>query len=421
MSDLDAERRFHALLEQALACEGEAREALLAALDADDPDLVAELRLCLEDDAQDDEIDTFLEHPAVKLAKNTMAPPTALQGPGTGAGPGRWHRAPAPEDWQVKIKTRRRIGPYKPLEVVGSGGIGKVYRAHLLPTRDTDDPAPPTPSVTVALKVLRGVLAEEADQQQLRRAMAKLRGLSHTHLATLLDGGVEDGGRAYYGAEWVEGPTITRYCAQQRASLRQRLELVLGICRGLEHAHGEGFLHLGLKPSNVLVATVDGAPCPKITDLGIVDALPDALSESAVLTRGGLYMAIYMCPEAIDSGRGTVDAQSDVYALGVLLFDLCLGVSPMESRGLSPVMMVRNILQGEVVTLGERWRGLDATTQETLAAERRMSVQEMEQVLQGQLQEVVRHAMAKAKGDRPSSVAALRQRLEALIDDFHRG
>ncbi len=406
-SDLDVERRFHALLEQALTSDTQSREVLLASLEVDEPSLAKELRNCL-DEGKSDVMDVFLEGPAVKLASDSQASLRAhLEHL-----PTRRRRGPAPEDWRVKIKARRSLGLFNLLEVVGTGGVGKVYRAEFHGPEGHEEGSRPR---IAALKVLRGVLTEEDAQVQFAQAMTELRELSHPNLATLIDGGVEADGRAYYGSEWVEGPTLMRYCRQHRLSLKHRLGLVLDVCRGLEHAHRLGYFHLGLKPSNILVSTNGGSPLPKITDTGIVSVLPNALTESAVLTRGGLEMALYVSPESIDGELGPVDGQSDVYALGILLFELCAGVLPIEVENFSLMRVVQAILRGETVGLGERWQGLDESTRQGLAAQRRVTVDEMSQVLRGALQDLVRQAMAKAKDDRLPSIGALRRRLEELI------
>lgn len=405
MQDLDAELRFHKLLEEALALEGQAREALLETLQKDEPDLVSELRLCL-DDEDDDLMEDFLELPAVDPEEIT----TALSGKSpkqVSVLPPR--RGPAPEDWQVKVQGPKQVGSYIPIEPVGSGGMGKVYAA-----RHRDQPAADRPSV--ALKVLRGSLPDADAQRRFLDGVTRLQALDHPHLAAILEAGMADGGHPFYGMEWVDGPTVTRYCQGQRSDLEQRLRLALQLCDGLLYAHHQGVSHLGLKPSNILVATVDGAPCPKITDIGIAGALDHTLTESAVLTRGGLDMALYISPEAIDSSRGPVDELSDVYALGVLLFELLVGVPPVETQGASLIQVVQTILQGEPAWAGERWRGLDGARRQQLADERRAPIEAIDALLGGELQSLLRRAMAKERKDRLPGVQALREQLASLVE-----
>lgn len=406
MQDLDAELRFHKLLEEALALESEAREVFILALEQDEPDLAGELRLCLDDD-EDDLMEDFLEMPAVDPEEISTAISARTSRKDVSVLPPR--RGPAPEDWQVKLKGPQRVGPYIPMEPVGSGGMGKVYAA-----RHRDDAADAGPSV--ALKVLRGSLPDADAQRRFLDGVARLRTLAHPHLAAILEAGMADGDHPFFGMEWVHGPTIIRHCRQERTSLEQRLDLALQVCDGLLYAHGQGVTHLGLKPSNILVATVDGIPCPKITDIGIAGALDHTLTESAVLTRGGLDMALYISPEAVDSSRGPVDALSDVYALGVLLFELLVGVPPVETQGASLIEVVQTILQGKPTRAGERWRALDEAQQQLLADERRASPLAMEAFLQGEIQDLLCSAMAKERQDRLPDLAALRHSLARLED-----
>lgn len=408
MLNLDAELRFHALLEQALAYEGEERQRFLGSLEGEDPDLLEELKFCLEDE-DDDLMGDFLELPAVDPAEIATAATIAKSAQPI---PVPRRRGPAPEDWRVKIKAPRRIGPYEPIEPIGSGGMGKVYAARRKP--EGQDPVGPT----VALKVLRGTLTEAADQKRFAADIANLEALSHPHLAAILDGGISDGGHPYYGMEWVAGPTIIRYCQENRCSLARRLEFGLQVCRGLEYAHAQGITHLGLKPSNILMAVEDQEPCPKTTDIGIAGTLAHSLTESAVLTRGGLDMALYVSPEAIDSSRGSVDEYSDIYALGVLLFELMVGVLPVETRGASLVHVVQTVLNGEPVTVGQRWRALDEATRQTLATERVASVDEIAAFLEADLQGILLKAMAKTKTERHKDISELRLELEALLELF---
>lgn len=411
MLNLDAELRFHALLEQALACEGAEREAFLVSLVDEDPELVAELRICLEDD-DDDLMGGFLEQPAVDPAE--IATAASLIAPGSAKTPTqhvpRPRRGPAPEDWQVKLKAPKQVGPYEPIEPVGSGGMGKVYTA-----RRSAEPRQGA-STTVALKVLRGSLPEGLARRRFAADVDRLSHLSHPNLAAILDGGISDGGHPYYGMEWVEGPNIMRYCRLHRCSLAARIELALQVCRGMEYAHGQETHHLGLKPSNILLATVAGEAVAKVTDIGIAGALADSLTESAVLTRGGLDTALYVSPEAIDSSRGEVDAGSDIYALGILLFELTVGVLPVDTRQANLMQVVQTVLHEETPPASVRWQGLDPALQHTLAQERATTPEALAARLAGPLEDVLRRATSKDKAGRPRDITQLRRRLEALSE-----
>ncbi|MBE7493480.1 MAG: serine/threonine protein kinase [Verrucomicrobiaceae bacterium] len=216
------------------------------------------------------------------------------------------------------------IGPYCLLEKLGEGGFGVVWRA---------DQAKPVRR-EVALKLLklgmdtRQVLARF---EQERRVLASM---EHPCIATIHDAGVAQDGRPYFVMELLRGSPLTTFCQQRRLPLRQRIELFRDICGAVQHAHQKGVIHRDLKPSNILVVEVDGRPLPKIIDFGIAKALTtDRLAAATLLTRSGFMLGTpeYMSPEQI-ADVGGVDTRSDVYALGVLLYELLTGAPPFDQK-----------------------------------------------------------------------------------------
>jgi serine/threonine protein kinase/Flp pilus assembly protein TadD len=262
------------------------------------------------------------------------------------------------------------IGPYKLMEQIGEGGMGLVFVAEQQqPVRRK-----------VALKVIkpgmdsRQVIARfEAERQALAL-------MDHPHIAKVHDGGTTDSGRPYFVMELVKGVPITDYCDQHRLTTRQRLEVFLPVCQAVQHAHQKGVIHRDLKPSNVLVAIHDVIPVVKVIDFGIAKATgPQQLTERTLYT--GLAQLVgtplYMSPEQAGQSSLDVDTRSDIYSLGVLLYELLTGTTPFESETLRqagydemrriireeepprPSTRLSTLGQGDLATVCER-RGVDA-------------------------------------------------------------
>src|SRR5262249_16734826 len=214
------------------------------------------------------------------------------------------------------------IGPYKLLEEIGEGGMGLVFVAEQQqPVRRK-----------VALKVIkpgmdsRQVIARfEAERQAL--AM-----MDHPHIAKVHDGGTTPEGRPYFVMEYVKGTPITDYCDRHRLSNRQRLALFLDVCHAVQHAHQKGIIHRDLKPSNVLVSLHDVTPVVKVIDFGIAKATSGRLTDKTVYTAFAQMIGspLYMSPEQAGLSDSDVDTRSDVYSLGVLLYELLSGTTPFD-------------------------------------------------------------------------------------------
>ena len=265
----------------------------------------AALRQKIEDLLQaNEQAGAFLEHPVSPATKETIAlslPPSEQPGD--------------------------KIGLYKLLEKVGEGGCGVVYVA------EQEQPV----RRRVALKVIklgmdtREVIARfEAERQALAL-------MDHPHIAKVLDAGATETGRPFFVMELVKGIPITRYCDENKLNTRQRLNLFIQVCHAIQHAHQKGIIHRDLKPSNILVADHDGVPVPKVIDFGIAKATTDQR-----LTDKTLYTAIeqfigtpaYMSPEQAKLSGLDVDTRSDIYSLGVLLYELLTGRTPFDAQEL---------------------------------------------------------------------------------------
>jgi len=219
-----------------------------------------------------------------------------------------------------------KIGHYELLEVIGEGGMGLVYMA------EQKEPV----KRKVALKIVklgmdtRQVVARfEAERQTLAL-------LEHPNIAHVFDAGTTDSGRPYFVMEYVKGRSITRYCDEEKLCIEKRLELFRQVCEGIHHAHQKGIIHRDIKPSNILVSVQDDKPVPKIIDFGIAKAITQPLTEKTSYTEQGQLLGTpeYMSPEQAEMAYQDIDTRSDIYSLGVLLYELLAGATPFDAKRL---------------------------------------------------------------------------------------
>ncbi len=250
-----------------------------------------------------DEASDFLESPAVRapvLDLTTQSP--LAEGTGT------------------------TIGRYKLLELIGEGGFGAVYMA------DQKEPV----RRRVALKIIKlGMDTKQviARFEAERQALAMM---DHPNIAKVLDAGATETGRPYFVMELVKGVHITEYCDTENLSTTQRLDLFIKVCSAVQHAHQKGIIHRDLKPSNVLITMHDDRPVPKVIDFGIAKATNRELTDKTLVTEFRQFIGTpeYMSPEQAQMSGLDIDTRSDVYALGVLLYELLTGTTPFDAREL---------------------------------------------------------------------------------------
>jgi len=215
------------------------------------------------------------------------------------------------------------VGRYRLQQRIGEGGMGEVWLA------EQSEPI----RRQVAVKVIRAGMDSERIVDRFEAERQALALMDHPAIATVFDGGTTPDGRPFFAMEYVKGEPITKYCDRHRLATRERLELFMRVCEGVQHAHQKGIIHRDLKPSNVLVTIRDDRPVPKIIDFGVAKATAQQLSERKLFTELGVLVGTpeYMSPEQAEMGGLDVDTRTDVYALGVLLYEMLTGTLPFAS------------------------------------------------------------------------------------------
>ena len=293
-----------------------------------------------------------------------------------------------------------RVGPYHILGLLAEGGMGSVYIAEqVAPVRRR-----------VALKVIKlGMDTREvvARFEAERQALAVM---EHPGIAKVFDGGITDDGRPYFVMELVKGVSITEYCDLNRLNTRDRLALFVEVCHAVQHAHFKGVIHRDLKPSNVLITLQDGSPVPKVIDFGIAKALSTPLTNRSVFTEVGRAIGTpaYMSPEQADGSTLDVDTRTDVYSLGVMLYQLLVGRLPMdpEEVGMSVYLMrlanretMPTTPSARLITLGNEVG--------PVSRDRSSNTQALRRELRGDLDWIVMKTLEPDRGRRYETVNAL--------------
>jgi WD40 repeat protein/serine/threonine protein kinase len=220
-----------------------------------------------------------------------------------------------------------QIGPYKLISMLGEGGFGEVWLA------ERKQPF----TQQVALKVIKAGMDSKAVIGRFEQERQALAVMNHPHVAKVLDGGLTPQGRPYFAMEYVKGEPITDFCDRQKLSIKDRLRLFMQVCEAIQHAHTKGIIHRDLKPGNVLVGLAsDDTPQAKVIDFGVAKALTQRMTEKTVFTETGQMIGtpLYMSPEQADPTDQDIDTRSDVYSLGVILYELLAGATPFDLQDL---------------------------------------------------------------------------------------
>ena len=381
-------RRAETVFSAALARSPAERESYVEGACRDDPALRARVEALLRADA---DLGRFLEPPA-----RPDAPPQMTSSEAEGVG-------------DAAVGTR--IGRYKLLQLIGEGGFGSVFLA------EQEQPV----RRRVAVKLIkpgmdsRQVIARfEAERQALAL-------MDHANIARVLEAGASDFGRPYVVMELVDGTPITDYCDANRLSTRERLGLFIQVCNAVQHAHTKGVIHRDLKPSNVLVTVAEAGPVPKVIDFGIAKATEMPLTEKTPLTEFRQFIGTpaYMSPEQAAMSGLDVDTRSDVYSLGVLLYELLTGTTPFDASVLGSKAFgeIQRIIREvdpprpstRLSTLGE---GL-----ETVAARRRSDPARLGRMIRGELDWVVMRCLEKDRTRRYETADGLSRDIGRYLRD----
>src|SRR6478736_4567254 len=292
------------------------------------------------------------------------------------------------------------IGPYKLIEQIGEGGMGTVWMAQ------QTEPV----KRMVAVKLIKAGMDSKQVIARFEAERQALALMDHPNIARVLDAGTTGGvpgeagsRRPYFVMDLVKGVPITKYCDEHRLTPRQRLELFLPVCQAVQHAHQKGIIHRDLKPSNVLVALYDGKPVPKVIDFGVAKATGQSLTDKTLVTGFGAIVGTleYMSPEQAEINQLDIDTRSDIYSLGVLLYELLTGSPPFTRKELEKagmIEMLRVIREQEPSKPSTKLSTAEGLP--TLAANRSTEPAKLTRLVRGELDWIVMKALEKDRSRR---------------------
>jgi WD40 repeat protein/serine/threonine protein kinase len=285
------------------------------------------------------------------------------------------------------------IAGYKLVEQIGEGGMGAVWMAQ------QTEPV----KRLVAVKLIKAGMDSKQVIARFEAERQALALMDHPNIARVLDGGTTDAGRPYFVMDLVKGVPITKYCDEHHFTPRQRLELFLPVCQAVQHAHQKGIIHRDLKPSNVLVAQYDGKPVPKVIDFGVAKAAGQSLTDKTLVTGFGAIVGTleYMSPEQAEVNQLDIDTRSDIYSLGVLLYELLTGSPPFSKKDLENagmLEMLRVIREQEPSKPSTKLSSSEALP--TLSANRGTEPAKLTKLVRGELDWIVMKALEKDRNRR---------------------
>lgn len=310
----------------------------------------------------------------------------------------------------VDVNIGDYIGPYHILDELGDGGMGKVFLV------EQKKPV----QRRVALKIIKlGMDTKDvlARFELERQALALM---SHPNVAAVIDAGVSESGRPYFVMEYVPGISISEYANQHNLTIKARIRLVIQACRGILHAHQKGILHRDLKPGNILVTESEGKPLVKIIDFGVAKSTQQKLVNETVYTKLGVFIGTpnYTSPEQAGATPLDIDTRTDVYSLGIILYELLVGKLPFDpdtfhNKSLGEVQQI--IKEKEAPTPYDRLKTI-RFAQKSIAKQRKSSFSEIKRTIKGDLSCIIMHAIEKDRVERYASVSALEADLQRFLD-----
>ncbi|HEV7242089.1 MAG TPA: serine/threonine-protein kinase [Thermoanaerobaculia bacterium] len=298
------------------------------------------------------------------------------------------------------------IGPYRLIRVIGEGGMGSVFLA------EQDAPV----RRSVAIKVIRTPFARAEDRIRFQAEQQAMARLQHPNVAQIFESGTTPEGYPYFVMELLDGEEMSEYCDRRALSLERRLELFIGICDGVQHAHQKSIVHRDLKPSNILVVEIDGRPVPKIIDFGIAKSLDQPLVDSAGPTKDGVMGTLaYVSPEALTGAtRGDLDTRADVYSLGLVLYKLLAGDQPYEANGVLIDHILR-IVQLDTPAPAAFFASQPPAVRALVAKHRGVTPAALERRLRGDVAAIVLKSVAKDREQRYPSASELQSDIRRFL------